>query len=137
MLKWIASLVWLAGGMVLGGKAFELLLEAREMNPDGMGHWVGLGVGGIVGVVKSHYLFSRSFRRNVARIDALPTPRPWLFFRPAFFPLLVAMILLGVVLSRISKGDYLLLVMVGALDVSLATALCLSFGVNVGSRLDV
>ena len=130
VMKWIASLVWLTGGAVLGLKSAELLLEAREMKPNGLGHWLGFVLGGAIGLVKARFLFSRSYKKNVARIDALAEPKLWLFFRPAFFPFLGAMILLGAFLSRVSQGDYTLLVMVGALDLSLCLALLLSFTAN-------
>ena len=87
--------------------------------------WPGavLVSGVIIGIVKARYLFSRSCRKNLSRINALAEPRWWEFFRPGFFIFLVLMIAAGAALSRLSHGNYGLLLAVALLDFSVAVGL--------------
>jgi hypothetical protein len=73
--------------------------------------------------VKARYLFSKSCRKNLARIDELQHPRIWQFFRPRFRIFLVLMILAGATLSRMAHDNYPFLIGVAVLDFSIGIAL--------------
>lgn len=126
ILKFLAAFVWYAGSFVLLLKGRSLLLEAKAIQPDLIWPWL-IAVGALLlGGVKAKYLFSKSCRKNLARIDALPRPQLWQFFRPGFFLALALMIATGVMLSRLAHGRYLPLLGVALLDMSLGTALLTS-----------
>ncbi len=119
----LAAVVWHIGGFVLLIKAGSLLLEADSLRPEQNWQWIFVGIALLLGGLKARYLFSKSCRKNLARIKALDQPRIWQFFRPRFFLLLALMILTGAMLSRLAEGHYPSLIGVGALDLSLAIAL--------------
>ena len=125
-LRILASLIWYIGGFVLVIKGSSLLLEAKALRA-GL-FWppaaAALGLG--LGVVKARYIFRRSIYRNLRRIAALPQPRLWQFFSPGFMVALGVMIAAGVPLSRLAHGRYAFLLGVGALDISIGTALLTS-----------
>ena len=109
-------------------------LLSRRLSSDGLRYliaflvialslWIFVGIALLLGGLKARYLFSKSCRKNLARIKTLDQPRIWQFFRPRFFLLLALMILTGAMLSRLAEGHYPSLVGVGALDLSLAIAL--------------
>ncbi len=123
MLNILAAVVWHIGGFVLLIKAGTLLLEADSLRPEQNWQWIFVGIALLLGGLKARYLFSRSCRKNLARIEGLDQPRIWQFFRPQFFLLLMLMILTGATLSRLAEGHYQSLIGVGALDLSLAIAL--------------
>lgn len=85
--------------------------------------WVAIALGLVAGAVKAHFLFAGTCRKNLTRIDDLLEPKMWQFFRPRFFIFLAAMITIGAFLSRISHGNYALLLCVAGLDLCIATAL--------------
>lgn len=122
-LKILAVLVWIIGGVMLIRKGGELLIEAFSLNP--IAAWIGFSIvlGVLLGSLKSKYLFVKSCRKNLARIDALEEPKLWQFYRPKFFFLLSLMIGTGVTLSRMAHGSFPFLLSVAALDISIATAL--------------
>ena len=122
-LKVLAALVWYIGGIVLLFKGLELIVEAIELQINAHWHWVGVVGGFAFGVWKSGKIFEKSIKRNLARIDELENPRLWDFYSGKFFIALALMISAGVTLSRISHGYYPMLIGVGGLDLSLATAL--------------
>jgi hypothetical protein len=122
-LKIMAAVVWHIGGIVLLIKASTLLLEADSLRPDQNWQWIFVFVGLLLGGLKARFLFSRSCRKNLVRIETLDQPNVWRFFRPRFFLLLVLMILTGATLSRLAQGHYGSLIGVGTLDLSLAIAL--------------
>jgi hypothetical protein len=124
----LAALIWYIGGLVLLLKAASLLLEANALRPAATGPWLAGLAGLLFGSLKARYLFSRSCRKNLARIAALRQPRIWQCFRPKFFAALALMILAGAISSRLAHQHYPLLIGVGTLDLSLATAL---FGSSV------
>lgn len=119
----LAGVVWHIGGFVLLIKAGSLLLEADSLRPEQNWQWIFVIVGLLLGGLKARYLFSRSCRKNLARIENLEQPRIWQFFRPRFFLILALMILAGAAMSRQAQGHYPSLIGVGALDLSLAIAL--------------
>jgi hypothetical protein len=122
-LKLIAALIWYGGGIVLVFKGYSLLAEAEALRPGQIWPWLAAVAGVVAGGLQAKYVFSRSCKRNLDRIDALEEPRIWLFFRPGFMVALVTMIITGATLSRLAHGKYLFLLLVGALDLNIATAL--------------
>ena len=127
ILKKLAALTWIAGAMVLLLKGAALVIEARELRPGSLLNHVPLLVAPVIGFLKARFLFSNSCRKNLARIDTLPDPKLWQFFRPGFFLSLISMVLLGVCLSRLAHGLYGMLIGVSALDLSISVALLGSF----------
>jgi len=119
----LAGVVWYAGGVALLRKAVSLLLEAHALRPDQEGPAVVVAVGLLLGAAKARFLFSRSCRRNLARIAELVDPKVWQFFKPGFFVALAVMILSGALLSRLAQVNYPLLCAVAALDLTIAVAL--------------
>jgi hypothetical protein len=119
----LAAVVWHIGGFVLLIKGFSLLLEADSLRPEQNWQWIFVVVALLLGGLKARFLFSKSCRKNLARIETLDQPRIWQFFRPRFFLMLALMILTGAMLSRLAEGHYQSLIGVGALDLSLAIAL--------------
>lgn len=127
LLKGTAAVVWLIGGGILSAKGSGLLLEAADLHPGFVWSWIGFPAGVVLGVLKGKFLFVPSCRKNLARIDRLDSPRIWQFFSPKFFFALLLMIATGASLSRIAHGRYLMLILVGILDLSIASALLISF----------
>jgi hypothetical protein len=119
----LSAFFWYGGGFVLLLKGGSLVLEARCLAPGDF--WPGLVLvsGVIIGAIKARFLFSRSCRKNLIRINALAQPQWWQFFRPGFFVFLVLMIAAGATLSRLSHGNYPFLLAVALLDVSVAIGL--------------
>lgn len=119
----LSALFWYGGGLVLLLKGVSLVLEARRLAPGNL--WPGLVLisGVIIGAIKARFLFSRSCRKNLIRINALAQPQWWQFFRPGFFAFLALMMVAGTMLSRLSHGNYPFLLVVALLDVSVAIGL--------------
>ena len=122
-LKILAALVWHIGAIVLLLKGGSLLLEAEALRPGQIWPWFAILAGLLFGSVKARFLFSRSCKKNLARIDGLQRPRIWQFFRPLFFVFLVLMILVGATLSQMAHNDYPFLIGVALLDFSIGIAL--------------
>jgi len=121
----MAALTWYAGAVILLFKGVSLVREARAISSHGVWLWPA-AAGVAAGLVKSKFIFERSCRKNLRRIDGLVRRRPWLFFRPRFFVLLCVMIITGATLSRLAHGNYPFLLAVAGLDLALATALLTS-----------
>jgi hypothetical protein len=119
----LAAFVWIVGGLVLLFKGGSLLAEAGALKPSEVWPWLAVVAALLIGGFKGRTVFSKSCRRNLERIAALPEPRLWQFFRPGFFVALAAMIATGATLSRLAQGRYPALIGVAILDLSLATAL--------------
>ncbi len=122
-LKILAALVWYIGGIVLLIKGSSLLMEAKLLQPDNHWPWTAAIVALLIGGIKAKFLFSKSCRKNLARIAALDQPKIWQFFRPVFFLLLLLMILIGAELSNLAHGIYPFLLAIAALDLAIAIAL--------------
>ncbi len=97
--------------------------------------WFAVAGGLFFGSLKVKYVFDRACRKNLARIAALPDPKLWQFFRPAFFFFLALMITAGAAMSRSAQGSFPYLIGVATLDFSLAVAL-LGSSRNFLSRSD-
>lgn len=119
----LSALFWYGGGFVLLIKGASLAMAAHRLAPGYFWPTVVVVSGVLIGAVKARYLFSRSCRKNLARIAALAHPRWWQFFRPGFFIFLALMIGAGATLSRLSQGSYPFLLAVALLDVSVAVGL--------------
>lgn len=125
-LKTVAALIWYAGGFVLLLKGRELLVEAEGLRPGATWTWLAIPAGLLLGGLKARFIFVKSCKRNLARIATLDRPRIWQFYHPRFFLALAIMITAGATLSRLAHGDYIFLIGVATLDLSLATALLAS-----------
>ena len=119
----LASIVWYSGAVVLSYKSSRLLLEAQSINSDQTWIWLAVLAGIIIGIIKTKYLFKRVCIRNLKRIEALKTPKFWQAYRTHFYFFLLAMIILGSFISRLSHGNYAALITMAIIEVSLATAL--------------
>lgn len=118
-------MTWYAGGGVLLYKGSGYLLEAAESGPALPAALAG-ALGVAAGVLRGRTLFLRACRRNLLRINGLEEPRLWQFFRPGFFAALALMIAGGAVLARLARTGYWGGVVVGALELVIATALLTS-----------
>jgi hypothetical protein len=119
----LAAFVWYSGGIVLLLKGGSLLVEAHSLKPEQEWLWLAAVAGPFIGGIKAMFLFSKSCQRNLARIGVLDRPRIWQFFSPWFFAILTVMILAGTTLSRLAHNNYVFLISVGILDLSIAIAL--------------
>ena len=125
-LKIAAAIVWYIGGIILAIKGSKLFLEATKINPNQNWSWLAIIFGILIGLIKAKYIFMKSCRKNLTRIDLLNKPKVWQFYRPIFFIFLFAMIALGATLSKMAHSNYTFLISVAILDFSLATALLVS-----------
>jgi hypothetical protein len=119
----LAALIWYIGGLVLLLKGSSLLAEAAALEPGQAWPWLAVVAALALGFLAAKYLFSKSCRKNLARIAALKQPKIWQFFRPGFFVALAIMILTGATLSRLAHNNYPFLIGVAILDLHLAVAL--------------
>ncbi len=125
-LKILAAILWYIGVGILLSKGWELAQDAQNLEPEKSGFLISCLGGILIGVVKARFIFIKSCKRNMARIDNLVSPKIWQFYRPQFFIALILMIILGAYLSRASQGNHTFLVAVAILDISIGTALLLS-----------
>ncbi|TFG49782.1 MAG: hypothetical protein E4H33_01550 [Anaerolineales bacterium] len=121
-LLYLASAVWIIGGVMLFRSGFELIIQARELRSSPW-PWIFIAFGIALGILQTLTIFSRSCRKNIRRIDQLEDPRLWQFFRPGFFIALAVMISSGVMLDYFSQGHYFFILGVAALDFALAISL--------------
>jgi hypothetical protein len=122
-LKILAGIVWYGGSISLIVKAWRLLAEACAVRPDSAWPWGIVVMGLLVGSLKARYLFSGFCEKNLQRINSLGRPKIWQFYRKRFFFFLLLMILLGISLSRMAHDQYLFLLSVALLDLSIGVAL--------------
>lgn len=100
--------------------------EAIVLRPEEKWPLYAAFIGIIIGVIKATYLFNKSCKNNLERIDNLTDPYLWMFFRPRFFIFLSLMVATGATLSRLSHGNYPWLIGVGIIDLSVGIALLVS-----------
>jgi len=123
ILKLLAAIVWYCGAVILYLKSASLLLEASTIQFNSF--WIILTVltGLIIGAIKAHYLFKPICINNIKRINNLKCPKIWNFYRQRFFIFLFCMISLGIFLSHVAHDNYLMLLIVALIDITIATAL--------------
>ncbi|MEA3287201.1 MAG: hypothetical protein U9Q77_07480 [Candidatus Marinimicrobia bacterium] len=107
-------------------KGWTLSHAAQTLRPEGFGLIISWMAGISIGLIKTRFIFIKSCKKNMARIDALVSPKLWQFYRYQFFIALVIMILAGSFLSRASQGNHTFLVAVAILDISIGSALLFS-----------
>ncbi len=119
----ISALIWYAGSISLFIKTITLLKNAYNIHSNVMIIIISVLLGIVIGFFKGKYLFIKSCRKNVQRINELRKVRLWLFFKPSFMIALALMIATGATLSRLAEGNYAALLGVSILDLTISTAL--------------
>ena len=119
----IAAIIWYAGGIVLLLKGSVLIKQAYAINTESIWTVITAVFGIGIGLIKGRVLFSRSCKKNIQRIQTIADPVVWQCFRPGMLVFLVIMISAGAWMSRTAAGNYTLLCLVGALDLSISFAL--------------
>lgn len=122
----IAAVIWYAGGVILILKGGSLIASAYQL--DSGSFWAGVAIitGVSAGLIKARLLFNQSCEKNIIRINSLDSPMLWQFYRPGFLLFLLIIMPTGALMSRAAAGNFTLLCLVGALDISIATALLTS-----------
>jgi hypothetical protein len=128
ILKLLALLTWITGGVVLFLKGYALFAEAESLRPGVALNFLPFIIAFTSGGLKARYLFLPACQKNLSRIDALNDPKPWQFFRAGFFVFMFTMITLGAMLSRWATGNYSALLTVSSVDLTLSVALLGSLG---------
>lgn len=124
-----AAIIWYVGGISLAVKGGSLVVDAYGM---GSQPAVALAatLGGITaGLIKARFIFARSCRKNLERIATLSNPRVWKCYRPGFLVFLAIIIPTAAWMSHAAEDSFAWLCVVGAIDLSLATALLFSSAV--------
>lgn len=102
------------------------MFEAFVLRPEEKWPLYSAFIGIIIGGIKATYLFNKSCNKNLERIEKLSEPYLWQFFKPQFFVFLTIMVATGATLSRVAHGNYLWLIGVGIVDLSVGMALLIS-----------
>ena len=118
-----AAIIWYGGGIFLAVKGSALIKNAYLIDAHSIWTTMTPIVGIIIGLLKGRFLFSQSCKKNIKRINALTDPRVWQCYRPGMLIFLAIIIPTGAWMSRAAAGNYTFLCLVGALDLSLASAL--------------
>ncbi len=119
----MAACVWCSGGFVLLYKAYSMAVQARQLTQDTTEILLVLIAGFVIGILKVRFIFNHFCTRNLTRIESLSQPKIWQCFRPGFLLFLALMILFGKVMTAMAEGNYLFLLGMAILDMSLAVAL--------------
>lgn len=125
-LKILAALVWCIGFIALAIKSYRLFIEAYSLDSSFSLLLSMLLIGIVLGLLKTKYIFIKSCKKNILRIEALERPKIWQFYRIQFFIFLASMITLGAFFSSVAHGHYWFLMCVGVVDMALSLALLLS-----------
>lgn len=123
ILNILAAIVWYTGGIVLLLKGSNLLIDADTIKPEKYWPQLAAITGLFFGSLKARFLFNKSCQKNLNRIAALNRPRIWQFFRIRFFVALIVMITVSVILSGLVHNNYIILISVAILDLSISIAL--------------
>jgi hypothetical protein len=126
ILKLLAILVWYIGVVALSIKSYKLFFQAYSINSNITYLALVLLIGVLLSLLKTKYIFIKSCKKNLQRIDSLKNPKIWNFYRFRFILFLIAVILLGTWLSHLASGNYIFLLIVGVVDMALALALLFS-----------
>ena len=119
----IAAIIWYGGGISLLFKGSALINNAYALNPQSIWTYLAPILGIMIGLLKGRFLFSRSCEKNIRRIKNLADPKIWQCYRPGFLIFLAIVVPTGAWMSRAAAGDFTLLCLVGALDLSISCAL--------------
>lgn len=119
-------MVWYVGFMALSLKSYKLFVEAYLLDSNLLLLFSMFILGLFLGLVKTKYIFIKSCKKNLERINELSEPKIWQFYRVRFFIFLASMISLGLYLSSSAHGNYWFLISVGVVDMALAIALFVS-----------
>jgi len=125
-LKLLAMVVWYIGFIALALKSYKLFSEAYSLDSNLSLMVLFLLIGFLLSLLKTKYIFRKSCKTNLLRIDSLKEPKIWNFYRIEFFIFLIMVISLGAFLSHSASGNYYFLVLVGMVDMALALALLFS-----------
>lgn len=120
-----AAATWYVGGGVLLYNGAGYLVNAAGTGAAVPPILAGLA-GVVVGLLRGRTMFLHACRRNLRRIEGLDDPRVWQFFRPGFFAALALMIAAGALLAWLAGTGYWAQVVVGGLELVVATALVTS-----------
>lgn len=118
--------VWLTGTMILLFKASQLLLEAYRISNTALWPMTTLGIGLLLGLIKTKAIFIPFCQKNLIRIEKLEAPKLWQAFTVKFWFMLTLMIIVGTALSRMAHGNLLLLSIVAAIDLMVGSGLLFS-----------
>ena len=122
----IAASIWHAGGIVLLLKGGSLIKHAYLMDAESIWAVISAVVGIGAGLIKGKFLFNKSCKKNIERIKTIAYPSVWQCFRPVMLIFLAIMSSAGAWMSRAAAGNYILLCLVGSLDLSISFALLTS-----------
>ena len=122
----LAALVWYSVGIALLFKGSALIKNAYVIDAQSLWIMTAPLLGIIAGLLKGKFLFSKSCRKNIQRIQSLTSPRLWQCFRPGMVLFLAIIIPTGAWMSRAAAGNFTYLCLVGALDLSISFALLTS-----------
>lgn len=122
----LAAFVWYSGGIALLLKGGALAKDAYALQPDNIWPFLAPVLGVLIGLIKAKFIFLKSCRKNIVRIKALESPKPWQCFRPGMLLFLAIIIPTGAWMSRAAAGKPLYLCIVSALDLSICTGLLVS-----------
>ena len=122
----IAAIIWYAGGIALLLKGGALIKHVYLMDAESIWTVIASLVGIGAGLIKGSVFFSRSCKKNIERIKTITHPSVLQCFRPGMLIFLAIMISAGAWMSRAATGNYILLCLVGSLDLSISFALLTS-----------
>jgi len=119
-----AAFIWFCGGVVLVIKGCVMLKAAFALDPLMLWVVVTSAVGIIVGLIKAKFIFIHALKKNIKRIGNLSLPvYPWQCYRVGFFIFLAVVITLSKFMTSWSEGHFVYILLIAALDLSIATAL--------------
>jgi len=122
----IAALIWFTGGLFLLFKGYDLIAGAYTVRQNIPAPAAFLLAGLLLGIIKAVFIFNKSSIENIERIRKLDRPEVWQFYKPGLQVFLIIIIPSGIMLSKFSSGTFYPALSVGAVDISIGTALIIS-----------
>lgn len=122
----IAAFVWYSGGIALLLKGGVLAKNAYVLNPENIWTLLTPCLGIVIGLLKAKFIFIKSCKKNILRIQSLTHPKVWQCFRPGMLLFLAIIIPTGAWMSRAAAGNHLYTCLVCALDLSICCGLLVS-----------
>ncbi|MCK5145584.1 hypothetical protein KAR48_02450 [bacterium] len=127
-LYFLAAFTWYFGVIKLFTKGLSKFFDATILNPSvDPPYWV-FAVAIIIGLIQASTVFRKACHKNLIRIAALEKPEIWQFLRPGFIIFLFCMIIIGMLISKLTEGHYLPMLLDAVLNLSLSISL---FGSSV------